>query len=62
MEYLVVSLMFIVFLQTRFVELRRATLCLALQSALIAAGLPRRRHEPWQRPACLAARCADDCR
>lgn len=37
MEYLVVSLMFIVFLQTRFVELRRATLCLALQSALIAA-------------------------
>ena len=39
MEYLVVSLMFIVFLQTRFVELRRATLCLALQSALIAACL-----------------------
>lgn len=37
MEYLVVSLMFIVFLQTRFVELRRATLCLAQQSALIAA-------------------------
>lgn len=37
MEYLVVSLMFIVFLQTRFVELRRATLYLALQSALIAA-------------------------
>lgn len=36
MEYLVVSLMFIVFLQTRFVELRRAILCLALQSALIA--------------------------
>ena len=61
MEYLVVSLMFIVFLQTRFVELRRATLCLALQSALIGS-LPRRRHEPWQRPACLAARCADDCR
>ena len=37
MEYLVVSLMFIVFLQTRFMELRRATLCLAVQSALIAA-------------------------
>ena len=37
MEYLVVSLMFIVFLQTRFVELRRAPLCLALHSALIAA-------------------------
>ena len=35
MEYLVVSLMFIVFLQTRFMELRRATLCLAVQSALI---------------------------
>ena len=33
MEYLVVSLMFIVFLQTRFVELRRATLCLALIAA-----------------------------
>ena len=30
MEYLVVSLMFIVFLQTRFVELRRATLCLTI--------------------------------
>lgn len=37
MEYLVVSLMFIVFLQTRFSELRRATLCLSVQSALIAA-------------------------
>lgn len=37
MGYLVVSLMFIVFLQTRFMELRRATLCLAVQSALIAA-------------------------
>lgn len=37
MEYLVVSLMFIVFLQTRFIELRRATLCLSVQSALIAA-------------------------
>ncbi len=36
MEYLVVSLMFIVFLQTRFMELRRATLCLAMQSTLIA--------------------------
>lgn len=36
MEYLVVSLMFIVFLQTRFSELRRATLCLSVQSALIA--------------------------
>lgn len=37
MEYLVVSLMFIVFLQTRFSELLRATLCLSVQSALIAA-------------------------
>lgn len=37
MEYLVVSLIFIVFLQTRFMELRRATLCLSVQSALIAA-------------------------
>ncbi|MDO4179530.1 MAG: hydrogenase [Phascolarctobacterium sp.] len=37
MEYLVVALMIIVFLQTRFMELRRSTLCLALQSALIAA-------------------------
>ena len=37
MEYLVVSLMFIVFLQTRFSELRRASLCLSVQSALIAA-------------------------
>lgn len=37
MEYLVVVLLFIVFLQTRFMELRRATLCLAAQSALIAA-------------------------
>lgn len=37
MEYLVVSLMFIVFLQTRFSELRRAALCLSVQSALIAA-------------------------
>ncbi len=36
MEYLVVSLMFIVFLQTRFMELHRATLCLAVQSTLIA--------------------------
>lgn len=37
MEYLVVCLMFIVFLQTRFMELRRATLCLSVQSAFIAA-------------------------
>lgn len=37
MEYLVVSLLFIVFLQTRFMELRRATICLAVQSTLIAA-------------------------
>lgn len=37
MEYLVVSLLFIVFLQTRFMELRRATYCLAVQSAIIAA-------------------------
>lgn len=37
MEYLVVALMFIVFLQTRIMELRRAVLCLGLQSALIAA-------------------------
>lgn len=37
MEYLVVCLMFIVFLQTRFMELRRATLCLSVQSAIIAA-------------------------
>lgn len=36
MEYLVVCLMFIVFLQTRFMELRRATLCLSVQSAMIA--------------------------
>lgn len=36
MEYLVVCLMFIVFLQTRFMELRRATLCLSVQSAIIA--------------------------
>lgn len=37
MEFLVVALMFIVFLQTRFMDLRRSTLCLAVQSALIAA-------------------------
>ena len=37
MEYLVVSLMFIVFLQTRFVELRRATLCLA--AACLVVGM-----------------------
>lgn len=37
MEYLVVSLMAIVFLQTRVMELRRATFCLSVQSALIAA-------------------------
>lgn len=37
MEYLVVALMIIVFLQTRFMELRRSTLLLAVQSALIAA-------------------------
>lgn len=37
MEYLVVALMVIVFLQTRFMELRRSTLLLAMQSALIAA-------------------------
>ncbi len=37
MEYLVVALMVIVFLQTRFMELRRSTLLLAVQSALIAA-------------------------
>ena len=37
MEYLVVCLMFIVFLQTRFMELRRATLCLSVQSVIIAA-------------------------
>ena len=36
MEYLVVCLMFIVFLQTRFMELRRATLCLSVQSSIIA--------------------------
>lgn len=36
MEYLVVCLMFIVFLQTRFMELCRATLCLSVQSAIIA--------------------------
>lgn len=36
MEYLVVCLMFIVFFQTRFMELRRATLCLSVQSAIIA--------------------------
>lgn len=36
MEYLVVCLMFIVFLQTRFMELRRATLRLSVQSAIIA--------------------------
>lgn len=36
MEYLVVALMLVVFLQTRFMELRRATYCLAVQSALIA--------------------------
>ena len=37
MEYLVVALMCIVFLQTRFMELRRSTILLAVQSALIAA-------------------------
>lgn len=36
MEYLVVALMLVVFLQTRFMELHRATYCLAVQSALIA--------------------------
>lgn len=36
MEYLVVALMLVVFLQTRFMELHRATCCLAVQSALIA--------------------------
>ena len=36
MEYLVVALMIIVFLQTRLMELKRSTICLALQSALIA--------------------------
>ena len=37
MEYLVVALMCIVFLQTRFMELRRSTILLGVQSALIAA-------------------------
>lgn len=37
MEYLVVALMFIGFLQTRFMELRKATILLSLQSAVIAA-------------------------
>ncbi|MCQ2372905.1 MAG: hydrogenase [Phascolarctobacterium sp.] len=37
MEYLVVALMCIVFLQTRFMELRRSTILLGVQSAFIAA-------------------------
>lgn len=37
MEYLVVALMCIVFLQTRYMELYRSTILLAVQSALIAA-------------------------
>lgn len=36
MDYLVVILMFIVFLQTRIMDLRRATILLAVQSAIIA--------------------------
>ena len=37
MEYLVVALMFVVFLQTRIMDLRRAVYCLGVQSAIIAA-------------------------
>ncbi len=37
MEYLVVALMFVVFLQTRIMDLRRGIICLSVQSALIAA-------------------------
>lgn len=36
MDYLVVLLMFIVFLQTRIMDLKRATILLAVQSAIIA--------------------------
>ena len=36
MEYLVVLLIFVVFLQTRIMELRRAVYCLAAQSGIIA--------------------------
>lgn len=37
MEFLVVTLMFIVFLQTRIMDLKRGIFCLSIQSALIAA-------------------------
>ena len=37
MEYIVVALMFVVFLQTRIMDLRRAVYCLGVQSAIIAA-------------------------
>ncbi|BEU87904.1 hypothetical protein TAMA11512_13680 [Selenomonas sp. TAMA-11512] len=36
MEYIVVSLLFVVFLETRIANLKRAILCLALQSGIVA--------------------------
>ena len=36
MNFLVIVLLFVVFLQTRIMDLRRAIICLSVQSAVIA--------------------------